>query len=437
MRISHINSPQEKMKQYRSQCGGIAAKNLHKELFMELSQEFDLKAELAKCKTAEDLMGKNGLLQKLVGGMLERLLQNEMDSHLGYQKHSAIGDHSGNSRNGKHKKTVKSNYGDIELEIPRDRNGEFEPKIIKKHQRTISAFDDKIISMYAKGMTVRDIQDHVEELYGTKLSPTTISNITEKVMDLAIEWQSRPLQPIYPVIFFDAIHYKVKENGKIVSKASYTCLGIDLEGKKDVLGIWIGEAEGAKFWLKVCTELSNRGVKDILIACIDGLKGLPDAIKTVFPLVDVQLCIIHMIRNSVKYVPHNCIKEFMADLKEVYKASTEEIAYQNLEKLQGKWESKYALAVRPWIANWDNIKTFFCFPEQIRTLIYTTNAVESVHRQLRKVTKNKAVFPTDESLVKMLFLAIRDVTKKWTMPIHAWKTIISHLSIIYGDRLGL
>lgn len=403
---------------------------------MELTQEFDLKAELAKCKTAEDLMGKNGLLQKLIGGMLEQLLQNEMDNHLGYQKHSAIGDHSGNSRNGKTKKTVKSNYGDIELEIPRDRNGEFEPKIVKKHQRTISAFDDKIISMYAKGMTVRDIQGHVQELYGTELSPTMISNITEKVMDLAIEWQSRPLQPIYPVIFFDAIHYKVKENGKIVSKASYTCLGIDLEGKKDVLGIWIGESEGAKFWLKVCTELSNRGIKDILIACIDGLKGLPDAIKMAFPMVDVQLCIIHMIRNSIKYIPHNCSKEFMSDLKDIYKASTEEIAYQNLEKLQEKWEAKYALAVKPWIVHWENIKTFFCFPEQIRTLIYTTNAVESVHRQLRKVTKNKAVFPTDESLVKMLFLAIRDVTKKWTMPIHGWKTIISHLSIMYGDRLG-
>ena len=404
---------------------------------MTISQDFDFNAELKKCKTVDDLTGKNGLLQKLVGGMLEQLLKNEMDEHLGYEKHSSIGDHSGNSRNGKSKKTLISNYGQVELEIPRDRKGDFEPIVVKKHQRSISSFDDKIISMYAKGMTVRDIQSHVQEVYGADLSPAQISNITEKVSELATEWQARPLQKIYPIIFFDAIHYKVKENGKVVSKASYTCLGIDLEGKKDVLGIWIGEAEGAKFWLKVCTELQNRGVKDILIACIDGLKGLPDAIRMIFPAVEIQLCIIHMIRNSIKYIPHNYSKEFMTDLKDIYKASTEEVAYQNLEKLQKKWESRYALAVRPWIVHWDNIKTFFAFPEQIRVLIYTTNAVESVHRQLRKVTKNKAVFPTDESLIKMLFLAIRDVSKKWTMPMHGWKTIISYLSIVYGNRLGL
>lgn len=401
------------------------------------SQDFDLKTELKKCKTAEDLTGKNGLLQRLVGGLLEQLLQNEMDEHLGYEKHSSEGNLSGNSRNGKTKKTVRSNYGNIELEPPRDRNGDFEPIVVKKHQRSISSFDDKIISMYAKGMTVRDIQAHVQEIYGANLSPALITNITEKVMESVTEWQARPLQKVYPIIFFDAIHYKVKENGKIFSKASYTCLGIDLEGKKDILGIWIGDAEGAKFWLKVCTELQNRGVQDIFIACIDGLKGLPDAIKAVFPQVEIQLCIIHMIRNSIKYIPHNCSKEFIADLKTVYKASTEEIAYQNLQKLQTKWESKYVLAVRPWIVHWDNLKTFFAFPEQIRRLIYTTNAVESVHRQLRKVTKNKVIFPTDASLVKMLFLAVRDVSQKWTAPLQEWKTIISHLSIAYGDRLDL
>lgn len=404
---------------------------------MTTPQEFDLKAELKKCKTADDLTGKNGLLQRLVGGMLEQLLQNEMEEHLGYEKHSSEGDLSGNSWNGKTKKTVRSNYGNVDLGIPRDRNGDFEPIAVKKHQRSISAFDDKIISMYAKGMTVRDIQSHVQELYGANLSPALIANITEKVMESATEWQARPLQKVYPIVFFDAIHYKVKENGKVISKASYTCLGIDIEGKKDVLGIWVGHAEGAKFWLKVCTELQNRGVNDILIACIDGLKGLPDAIKMAFPEVEIQLCIIHMIRNSIKYIPHNSSKEFMMDLKDIYKVSTEEIAYQNLGKLQKKWESKYALAVKPWLVHWDNIKTFFAFPEQIRRLIYTTNAVESVHRQLRKVTKNKAVFPTDESLVKMLFLAVRDVSKKWTMPLQEWKTIISHLSIAYGDRLGL
>jgi putative transposase len=407
------------------------------ETIMLTSKNFDLDAELAKCKTADDLTGKNGLVQKLIGEMLEKLLQNEMDEHLGYNKHSPSGHHSGNSRNGISKKTLKSNYGSVELEIPRDRNGEFEPIAVKKHQRSISSFDDKIISMYAKGMSTRDIQSHVLELYGTELSPALISNITEKVVEAAREWQSRPLQAIYPIIFFDAIHYKVKENGKIVSKASYTCLGIDMDGKKEVLGIWIGEAEGAKFWLKVCTELQNRGIKDVFIACIDGLKGLPDAIQAVFPKVAIQLCIIHMIRNSIKYIPYTSSKEFVNDLKEIYKAPTQEAGYQNLEKLESRWGSKYPLAVKPWVVHWENIKTFFLFPEPIRRLIYTTNAVESVHRQLRKVTKNKSIFPTDEALFKMLFLAIRDVSKKWTMPVREWKTAISFLSIAFGDRLEL
>lgn len=404
---------------------------------MTVSQEFDYKAELAKCKTVEDLTGKNGLVQRLVGSMLEQMLQQEMDEHLGYEKHSSDGHHSGNSRNGKTKKKLQSSYGPVDIEIPRDRNGEFEPQAVKKHQRNISSFDDKIISMYAKGMTTRDIQSHVQELYGAEISPGTISNITEQVMNLAIEWQARPLQAIYPIVYFDAIHYKVKENGKVVSKASYTCLGIDIEGNKEVLGIWVGESEGAKFWLKVCVELQNRGVKDIFIACIDGLKGLPDAIKATFPDVAIQLCILHMIRNSIKFIPHSRSKEFMADLKNIYKANTEEVAYQQLEVLKSKWESKYLLAVRPWVAHWDNIKTFFVYPESIRRLIYTTNAVEAVHRQLRKVTKNKGVFPTDEALVKMLFLAIRDISKKWTMPLRDWRTIVSYFAIAYGDRLEL
>lgn len=404
---------------------------------MSLPLNFDFNAEFAKCKTADDLTGKNGLIQQLVGSLLEKLLQNEMDTHLGYEKHDSLGNNSGNSRNGKTKKALKSNYGPIDVEVPRDRNGDFEPIAIKKHQRSISSFDDKIISMYAKGMSTRDIQAHVQEIYGAEMSPTLISNITDKVIAVATEWQSRQLESVYPVIFFDAIHFKVKENGKVVSKASYTCLGIRTDGRKEVLGIWIGEAEGAKFWLKVCTELKNRGVKDIFIACIDGLKGLPEAIQVVYPQVSIQLCIVHMIRNSVKYIPHTRSKEFINDLKSIYKATTEEIAYLNVEKLDEKWGSKYLLAVKPWKAHWENIKTFFGYPEEIRRMIYTTNAVESVHRQLRKVTKNKAVFPTDESLTKMLFLAIQDVSKKWTMPMQGWTTIISHLSIIFGDRLGL
>lgn len=403
---------------------------------MTIPQNFDLQAELAKCKTADDLAGKNGLIQRLIGGMLEQMLQKEMDEHLGYEKHSPEGHHSGNSRNGRSKKTLRSNYGEIE-EVPRDRNSEFEPIAVKKRQRSISAFDDKIISLYAKGMTTRDIQAHVQELYGFEMSPTMISNITEKVIEVATDWQARPLQSVYPIVFFDAIHFKVKDGGKVVSKAAYTCLGIDTEGKKDILGLWIGESEGAKFWLKVCSELHNRGVKDILIACIDGLKALPDSIRAVFPDVKIQLCVIHMIRNSIKYIPTKCAKEFMGDLKDIYGATTIELAEQNLEKLRGKWNDKYPLAVKPWITHWDNIRTFFEFSAPIRRIIYTTNAVESLHRQFRKVTKNKAVFPTDDSLFKMLFLAARDVSKKWTMPIREWKTVISHLALTYGDRLGL
>lgn len=404
---------------------------------MTLSKNFDLQAELAKCKTAEDLAGKNGLIKRLIGGMLEQMLQKEMEEHLGYQKHSPSGHHSGNSRNGHSKKTLKSHYGEIELEIPRDRNSEFEPIAVKKHQRSISDFDNKIISMYAKGMTTRDIQAHVEELYGFEISPAMISNITDKIVEVATDWQARQLQPVYPIVFFDAIHYKVKENGKIISKAAYTCLGIDNEGKKDVLGLWIGESEGAKFWLKVCSELNNRGVKDILIACIDGLKALPDAIRSIFPDVKIQLCVIHMIRNSIKFIPTKYAKEFTGDLKAIYGATTLELAEKNLEKLSEKWDERYPLAVKPWVTHWDNVRTFYEFPAPIRRIIYTTNAVESLHRQFRKVTKSKAVFSTDESLFKMLFLAFRDVSKKWTMPVREWKTVVSYLALAYGERLGL
>ena len=404
---------------------------------MLLPQNFDLQAELAKCKTTDDLTGKNGLVQRLLGNMLGQMLQKEMDEHLGYEKHSPEGHHSGNSRNGRTKKNLKSNYGEIELEVPRDRNSEFEPIVIKKHQRSISSFDDKIISMYAKGMTVRDIQSHIQELYGVEMSPAMVSNITEKVVEVATEWQARPLHTVYPVVFFDAIHYKVKDGGKVVSKAAYTCLGINNEGKKDILGLWIGESEGAKFWLKICTELQSRGVKDILIACIDGLKALPDAIRAVFPEVKIQLCVIHMIRNSIKYIPTKHVKEFMAELKEVYGAATLDLAEQNLEVLQKKWINSYPLAVKPWETHWHNIKTFFEFPIAIRRIIYTTNAVESLHRQFRKVTKNKAVFPSDEALFKMLFLAARDVSKKWSLPLKEWKSAISYLALAFGDRLDI
>ena len=395
----------------------------------------DINQELANCKTMDDLCGKNGLLQRLLGGMIGQMLEKEMDEHIGYAKHAVEGHNSGNSRNGKASKTVQSSYGPLELEVPRDRNSEFEPQIVKKRQRNISSFDNKIISMYAKGMSTRDIQAHIQEIYGAEISPTSISHITDQALEIAKEWQSRSLEKVYPITYFDAIHYKVRDGGKVVTKAAYTCLGIDLDGKKEVLGLWIGESEGAKFWLRVFTELKNRGVQDIFIACVDGLKGLPEAINAVFPDAEIQLCIIHMIRNSFKYVSYKDSKAFVDDLKLIYRAETESKAVENLLKLQARWEKKYPLAVGPWVNHWENIKTFFQFPEEIRRIIYTTNSVESLHRQFRKATKNRAVFPTDAALFKLLFLSVAGLSDKWTMPVQGWKYAISQFAILYSDRL--
>jgi len=397
----------------------------------------DLDSELKKCRTMDDLTGKNGLLQRLLGPMIEKMLECEMDEKLGYERHSRQSKDSKNRRNGATKKTVQGSFGGLEVAIPRDRDGEFEPKLIKKHQRTISSFDEKIISMYAKGMTTRDIQAHVHELYGADISPTTVSNITEAVLEEAREWQVRPLENVYAIVYLDAIHYKIREEGKVVSKASYTCFGIDLEGRKSVLGIWIGESEGAKFWLGVCSALKSRGVKDIFIACIDGLKGFPEAIRAVFPKTEIQLCVIHLIRSSLKYVSYKYTKQFLTDLKAVYQSPDENTAYIALETLQRKWGEKYPLAVKPWVSNWENVKTYFLFPEPLRRMIYTTNAVEALHRQFRKVTKNRAVFPNDEALTKLLYLAIRDISKKWTVPVRDWQEIITCLLIIYGDRVNV
>jgi transposase-like protein len=401
--------------------------------FSEL--DIDLNKELKKCKSMDDLLGKNGLIQRLIGGMIEEILDQEMEEHLGYAKHSVEGHHSGNSRNGKSRKTVKSSHGQVSIEVPRDRNCEFEPKLIKKRQTHINAFDDKIISMYARGMSTRDIQAHIAEIYGADISPTMVSNITDKVLEVAKEWQSRPLSKVYPIAYFDAIHYKVRLDGRVVTKACYTCLGVNMEGKKEVLGLWIGENEGAKFWLRVFTELNNRGIHDIFIACVDGLKGLPEAIHAVFPDTSIQLCVIHQIRNSMKYVSHKNMKSFMTDLKRVYRAATLDEAEDQLLKLQEHWEEKYPLAVKPWVTHWENIKTFFDFHEDIRRIIYTTNAVESLHRQFRKVTKNRAVFPNDASLIKLLFLSVERASKKWTMPVHNWKKTLAQFAIMYDNRI--
>lgn len=405
---------------------------------MELTEKMieQLKADLSKAKTYEDLMGKDGAIKKLITTSLEQMLESELSEHLGYERYSPKGRNSGNTRNGKTHKTLKNDNGQIEISVPRDRNGEFDPIIVKKYERTIGPIENKIISMYAKGMTTRDIQSHIQELYGLDVSATLISNITDKIVDLAVEWQNRPLEGIYPIVFFDAIHYKVKDDAKkVISKAAYTCLGVDMSGRKDLLGLWVGEAEGANFWLSVLTELKNRGVQDILIACIDGLRGFPDAIATVFPKTEIQLCVIHQIRNTLKYIASKDQKEFMKQLKTVYSASTEEAALENLNELEERWSKKYSLALKSWRANWTNLSTFFKYPEEIRTVIYTTNAVEAVHRQFRKVTKARSLFPNDDALKKMLYLAYRDLSKKWTMPIRNWAIVLSNFSINFEERL--
>ena len=404
---------------------------------MELTKEMinQLKADLSKAKSYEDLMGKDGAIKKLISSTLEQMLEEELTEHLGYEKHSPLGINTGNSRNGNNHKNLKNDNGEIEIAVPRDRNGEFDPVIVKKYEKTIGPIEDKIISMYAKGMTTRDIQAHITELYGIEISPTLVSNITNKIINLAEEWHNRPLEKKYSIVFFDAIHYKVRdESKKVTSKAAYTCLAVDMEGHKDLLGLWVSEAEGANFWLNVLTELKNRGLEDILIACIDGLNGFPEAINTIFPRTEIQLCVIHQIRNTLKYVASKDQKKFMKELREVYKAPTEEAALVNLDFLEENWGKKYAYAIGSWRKNWSNLSTYFKYPEEIRTVIYTTNAVEALHRQFRKVTKSKSLFPNDEALKKSLFLAYRDLSKKWTMPIRNWAIVHSNFSVYFKDR---
>lgn len=394
----------------------------------------ELKKELAKCKTMDDLTGKDGLLQKLLGGMIEEMLEKEMDDHLGYEKHSKFGDNSGNSRNGKNTKTVKSNYGDIDISVPRDRGSSFSPKLVKKRKRDIGEFDQKIISMYAKGMSVRDIQQHIKEIYGANISPTCVSSITDRVLNKAHEWQTRTLDSIWAIIYFDAVHFKVKEAGVVVTKASYTAYGISLDGHREVLGIWVGESEGAAFWAGVFDELKHRGIEDILIACMDGLKGLPEALLSVFPKTEIQLCVIHMIRASLTRVPNKHYKEFLSDLKEVYQALNLTIAEEKLEILKDKWGTKYPHALGPWTRNWNEISTYFKFPTDLRKIIYTSNAVEGLHRRIRKVTKAKSVFPNDQALFKMLYLVIDDIASKGPIRVNHWKYVYSALVLHFPNR---
>lgn len=374
--------------------------------------DLDYQAEVRKCKTMEDVVGKNGLMQKLFKDIIQQLLEAEMEEHLGRERHERSNEANPNYRNGYSSKTIESSFGEVGLDIPRDRKAQFEPKVVKKYETVCNELDKKIIGLYACGMSVRDIQSEMEELYGIDVSPSMISKITDKVVEAAAEWQSRELDEIYPIVYMDAMHFKVRDDNKIVSKAAYICMALDMKGKKDILGIWIGESEGAKFWLSVCNDLKNRGVEDILIACMDGLKGLPEAIKTVYPDVSIQTCIVHQIRNSLKYIASKDQREFMKDLKSVYRAFNEETALKNLDILKEKWYSKYSVVIDSWYNNWSNLNTYFEYPHEIRRIIYTTNALEGFNRQLRKYTKVRTVFPTDESLRKSLYLSTMKIMEK-------------------------
>lgn len=402
----------------------------------DLLKTINIKEVAKKYKTMDDLMAPDGLIKQLMKAAIEGMLESEMDHHLGYPKHETVNKKIKNSRNGTSNKKVRTTIGEVELEVPRDRDAEFEPQIVKKHQRDISDLDQHIISMYAKGMTTRDIQDHIKQMYGgAEISATMISHITDKVIDIATEWQNRVLETIYVAIFFDAIHYKVRENGRVVSKAAYTAMGITLEGKRDILGIWIGEHEGSRFWLSIFTELKQRGVQDILITCIDGLKGVPDAVRSIYPKTEVQLCIVHMIRNSMKHVASSRVKEFLSDLKKVYQAVSEKEALVARNHLEANWGEKYPLAVKPWINHWDDLSGFFKYPDELRKIIYTTNAIENLHRRFRKVTKNRSVFAHDTSLFKILYLAACDVLKKSEFVRH-WPTIKNHVYAHFGERIS-
>ena len=399
--------------------------------------DIDYHEEVKKCKTMEDVVGKNGLMQRLLKDVMQQLLEAEMDEHLGREKYERTDeDEDKNYRNGHSKKLVKSSYGELPMDIPRDRKAEFEPRSIRKYTTDCNELDNKIISLYARGMSTRDIESELEDLYGIEVSPSMISKITDKIMVGAAEWQNRMLDPVYPIVYMDAVHFKVRDEHRIVSKAAYICMGIAMEGYKDILGIWIGEAEGAKFWLSVCNDLSNRGVKDILIACMDGLRGLPDAIRAVFPNVCIQNCIIHQIRNSIKYVSYKHRKEFMNDLKLVYKADTEELALSNLDELKSKWDDKYGSVVDSWYENWDKLSTYFSYTKEIRKMIYTTNTLEGFNRQIRKFTKTRTVFPTDDSLRKSLYLATDQIMRKWTSPLPNWGVTLLKFEIMFKDRIN-
>ena len=393
-----------------------------------------LKENNVKVKDGTDV---NSIMRDMMSVILEGALDEEMNEELGYSRYDYRNKETDNRRNGYFQKTMHTSYGDMELDIPRDRKGDFEPQVIKKYQNTVTQdMEEKIISMYAKGMTTADIESHMKDLYDIDISDSTISRITDKILPIVKEWQERPLEDIYAVVFMDAIHYHVRNEGRIVKRTVYIAIGIDMDGHKEVLGMYVGQNESAKFWLSILNGLKNRGVQDILIACVDGLTGFPQAIEAVFPETEVQQCIIHQIRNTTKFVSYKEIKSLMADLKRVYAAPTEEIAISELDSFDEKWSEKYPKIAKSWRDNWANLSTYFKYPEAVRRLIYTTNAIEGFNRQLRKVTKSKTIFPSDDSLLKMLYLAMIDITKKWTGHRQDWGQIHSQLEIFFEERLS-
>jgi len=390
---------------------------------------------LKNYKKPADLIGENGLLKQLTKQLLERAMAAEMTEHVGYDKHDAAGNNSGNSRNGKSAKTIKGTFGELALETPRDRNGTFEPQIIEKHQTRFTGFDKNILSLYSRGLSTREIQQHLEEIYGVEVTAGLISSVTDEVLDEVKTWQNRQLDAVYPIMYLDAIQFKVRDNGHVRNKAIYLAIGVTIEGYKEVLGLWIAQTEGAKFWLQVVTELKNRGVTDIFIACVDGLKGFPEAIESVFPQTEVQLCIVHLVRHSLNYVGWKQRKEVAADLKLIYTAATDVEAEQRLAEFSLKWDEKFPMIAKSWRSNWTRVIPFFAHPPEIRKIIYTTNAIESLNMSLRKVTKARGSFPNDEAVSKLLYLVLRNIAKKWTMPVRDWRDALNRFAIIYEERL--
>ncbi len=403
---------------------------------MAISKEV-LDELLKDYKGPEDITGPDGLLKQLTKALVERAMDAEMTMHLGYKKSDQAEKDTTNRRNGKTKKTLRSDQGPLEIEVPRDREGEFEPEIVPKHQREFKGFDDKILSMYARGMTTREIAAHLKEIYGTEVSPELISRATDSVKELLDDWRSRTLESFYPILFLDALVISVREDGKVIKKSIYMALAINLEGRKELLGLWIDQSEGAKFWLRILNELKNRGLQDVLISAVDGLTGFPEAIAAVFPKTEVQLCIVHMVRNSLKFVPFRDRKAIAADLRKVYTAPSEEMAVDELEAFSKRWDSRYPMISRSWKSKWSDLTPFFKFPDTIRKVIYTTNAIESLNFSVRKVTKNRQSFPTADAAMKLVFMALQNISKKWTMPIRDWGVALNQFAILYGDRVPL